>query len=47
MEIEYNILLLDHPFFGFFLYPCYRRRTCPMLDKPGAQNIVLFEKQGK
>ena len=34
--------------FGFFVCPCYGRRThYPMLEKPGTQNIVVCENQGK
>ena len=31
------------PCFGFFVCPCYSRRTHPMLEKPGAQNIAACE----
>ena len=36
------------PCFGFFACPCYSRRTqYPTLEKPGSQNIVACENQGK
>ena len=36
------------PCFGFFVCPCYNRRThYPTLEKPGAQNITACENQGK
>ena len=37
------------PCFGFFVCPCYNRRTryYPTLEKPAAQNITACESQGK
>ena len=36
------------PRFGFFVCPCYNRRTYyPTLEKPGGQNITVCENQGK
>ena len=34
--------------FGFFVCRCYNRKThCLTLEKPGAQNIIVYENQGK
>ena len=36
------------PCFGFFVCPYYSKRThYPTLEKPGAQNIAVCEKQGQ
>ena len=36
------------PCFGFFVCPCYSRRThYPTLENPGVQNIAACENQGK
>ena len=36
------------PCFGFFEYTCYsKRKYYSILEKPGAQNIAVFENQGK
>ena len=35
------------PWFGFFMRPCYSRRTHPTLQKPGVKNLAACENEGK
>ena len=44
-KTEDNISPVDPPCFGFFVWPCYIKRThYPTLEKPGAQNKKVYQK---